>query len=100
VNVNTATIISAGLAWGGLLSVLHFGGLWISLVLMPRVARPHLWFYGWLLVRYAVTLTGMRLALEQGPTAAMVACAGFYAMRMLLVPWFARMGRSDEYHTR
>lgn len=80
------TVISAGLAWGGLLSLLHFGGLWFSLVFMPRVARPRLWFYGGLLCRYAITLTGMWLALEQGPPVIMSACAGFYAMRMIVVP--------------
>lgn len=96
--MNTVTTISLGLVWGGLLSMLHFGGLWLSLTLMPKVARPHLWFYGWLLVRYAVTLSGMWLALEHGPPVAMAACTGFYAMRMLLVPRFTKMGRRDEYN--
>lgn len=84
--MDTLTTISAGLAWGALLSLLHFGGLWLSLSFMPKVARPHLWFYGGLLVRYGLTLTGMWLAIEQGPPAAMAACAGFYLMRMVLVP--------------
>lgn len=91
--MDTVTTISAGLAWGGLLSMLHFGGLWICLMLMPKVARPRLWFYGWLLVRYTVTLTGFWLALERGPSAAMGACAGLYAMRMLLV---SRISRDRE----
>ncbi len=84
--MNTLMTISAGLAWGGLLSLLHFGGLWLSLSFMPRVARPTLWFYGGLLVRYGVTLGGMWMALKVGPGAIMSACAGFYAMRMLMVP--------------
>ncbi|WP_319543205.1 ATP synthase subunit I [uncultured Pseudodesulfovibrio sp.] len=91
--MNTVMIISAGFAWGGLLSLLHFGGLWLCLTLMPKVLRPHLWFYGWLLVRYAVTLTGMWLAIGQGPPVVMAACFGFYVMRMLLVPRFANRGR-------
>lgn len=85
------TTISAGFAWGGLLSLLHFGGLWLSLIFMPRVARPTLWFYGWLLVRYAITLTGMWLAIDYGPLAVISACAGFYAMRMIAVPKLSGM---------
>lgn len=80
------TLISAGFAWGGLLSLLHFGGLWLSLSFMPRVARPTLWFYGGLLVRYGITLGGMWVALKHGPPAVIAACVGFYIMRMILVP--------------
>lgn len=87
------TTISAGLAWGGLLSLLHFGGLWLSLTFLPRAARPHLWFYGGLLLRYTVTLTGMWQALQHGPPAVMATCAGFYAMRMLVVPKLSGMRR-------
>lgn len=83
------TTISAGLAWGGLLALLHFGGLWLSLALMPRVVRPTLWFYGGLLVRYGVTLVGMWLALKVGHMAVMAACAGFYLIRMVVVPRLA-----------
>jgi len=83
--VNSLTIISTGVVWGGLLAAIHFGGLWLSLTLMPRVARPMQWFYGGLLVRYGLTLTGMWLALKTGAPAVMATCAGFYAMRMILV---------------
>ena len=64
--MNMLTTISAGFAWGGFLSLLHFGGLWLSLSLMPRMPRPRLWFFGGLLGRYAVTLGGVWLALRQG----------------------------------
>lgn len=89
--MNTMTIISAGFAWGGVLALLHFGGLWLSLSFMTRVARPTLWFYGGLLVRYGLTLGGMWLALETSPAAVMAACTGFYLMRMILVPWLSSM---------
>lgn len=80
------TTISVALAWGGLLSLLHFGGLRLSLEFLPRVARPHLWFYGGLLLRYTITLSGMWQALQYGPPAIMAACGGFYTMRMILIP--------------
>ena len=83
------TMISAGLAWGGLLALLHFGGLWLSLRFMPAVARPTLWFWGGFLVRYGVTLAGMGLTIKIGPPAVMAACAGFYLMRMIAVPRLA-----------
>ncbi len=91
--MNMLTTISAGFAWGGFLSLLHFGGLWLSLSLMPRMPRPRLWFFGGLLGRYAVTLGGVWLALRQGPPAAMAACAGFYAMRMILVQRLCNTGK-------
>lgn len=89
--MNSLMTISAGLVWGGLLSLIHFGGLWLSLTVMPRVARPMQWFYGGLLVRYGLTLTGMWLALKVGPVAVMAACTGFYLMRMILVPKLSGM---------
>ncbi len=89
--MNTLTMSSAGFAWGGLLALMHFGGLWLSLTIMPRVSRPAQWFYGGLLVRYGLTLTGMWLALKVGPPAVMATCAGFYVMRMILVPRLSGM---------
>jgi len=87
--VGNLTSISCGLIWGGLLALLHFGGLWLSLSFMPRVARPTMWFYGGLLVRYGITLWGMWIALKVGPSVVMAACAGFYLVRMVVVPKFS-----------
>jgi len=94
--VSTLMTISAGFAWGGVLSLLHFGGLWLSLTLMPRVARPVLWFYGGLLVRYGVTLGGMWLALQFSPLMVMATCVGFYVMRMIMVPRLGGMKRIEH----
>lgn len=84
--MNNLTIISAGLAWGGLLSLFHFGGLWLSLVYLPRTTRPKLWFYGGLLMRYTITLTGMWFAQKHGALTIIATCTGFYVMRMFLIP--------------
>jgi len=89
--MDTLITISAGFAWGGLLAFIHFGGLWLSLTTMPRVARPAQWFYGCLLIRYGITLTGMWLALKTGPSAVVSACVGFYVLRMVLIPRLSNM---------
>lgn len=85
------TQISGGLAWGGAIALVHFGGLWFSLTMLPRVARPRMWFYGNYMIRYGLTLGGMWLALKVGPTAVAATCAGFYFTRMIIVPLISGM---------
>lgn len=50
------------LAAGAGLGLVHFGGLWFVLTLLPWVRRPLLWVTGSFLLRLAVTLTGFFLA--------------------------------------
>lgn len=81
-----ATRILGGLAAGGALSLLHFGGLWITLRTLPRVARPRLWFMGSALTRYGLTLGGMWLLMQWGVAPLVAACAGFWLARSVFVP--------------
>lgn len=83
---NPSLIIPAGCAWGALLSIFHFGGLWATLRIMPMAARPRLWFWGSWLVRFGVTLGGMYAAMKTGNLAVVSACAGFYTVRQFLIP--------------
>ncbi len=83
---NPSLLIPAGFAWGALLALSHFGGLWVTLRIMPYAARPRLWFWGSWLVRFGVTLGGMLIAMKTGNWVIVSTCAGFYTARQLLIP--------------
>lgn len=81
--------IAIGLGMGGVLSFIHFGGLWLVLKQLPTSKRPVLLFYSTTIARYGLTLSGMYLALTMGGTVLLSACTGLYLARMMVVPRLA-----------
>ena len=81
--------IAIGLIMGGILSVFHFGGLWLVLKRMPNSLRPSFLFWSTTMIRYGLTLSGMYLALTMGGSVLLGACAGLYLARLLIVPHLA-----------
>ena len=90
---NPSLLIPAGFAWGALLALAHFGGLWATLRVMPFAARPRLWFWGSWLVRFGLTLGGMLAAMKTGDMAIISACTGFFATRQFLIPRLIGLGK-------
>jgi F1F0 ATPase subunit 2 len=89
--------IVIGLSMGGVLSFIHFGGLWLVLKRMPISKRPALLFCGTTIARYIFTLSGMYLALTMGGIVLLAACTGLYLARMMVVPRLAdRLKGNDE----
>ena len=81
--------IVIGLGMGGVLSFIHFGGLWLVLKRIPISKRPALLFCGTTIARYSLTLSGMYLALTMGGTVLLSACTGLYLARTMIVPRLA-----------
>lgn len=88
--------IAIGLIMGGMLSVFHFGGLWLVLKRMPRSSRPLLLFWGTTMIRYGLTIGGMYVALTIGGTVLFSACAGLYLVRLLVVPRLADKMKGNQ----
>lgn len=78
-------------AAGGLLGVIHFGGLWLTVRRLPQISRPALWMGGSLLLRGLVVLAGFYFIVLAGWPATVAALAGFIAVRLL----FGRRLRPD-----
>lgn len=89
--------IVIGLGMGGVLSVFHFGGLWLLLKRMPYSRNPQLLFWSATVARYSLTLCGMYMALTISGTVMFGACAGLYIARLMIVPRLAdRMDRPKQ----
>jgi F1F0 ATPase subunit 2 len=71
---------------GALTGWLFFGGLWLTVRALPRLAHPHAAYWAGTLVRYGICLALFMAIAGQSPAGLAAACAGFYVSRMVLVP--------------
>ena len=77
-------------AWGALLGLFYFGGLWLSLKSLPRLSRPRAMFFAGYGLRLAVALSGMGLMLQHGPAALFLALAAFFGVRVVMTEKISR----------
>jgi len=77
-------------AWGALLGLFYFGGLWMTLKSLPRLSRPRTAFFIGYGLRLAVALSGMGLMLKMGPIAFFLTLAAFFGVRMVMTEKISR----------
>ena len=82
--MNTMATIITGAAAGWLLGMLHFGGLWWSLLRLPRARRPALWLGGSLLARGVLSLAALHALFQLHWITAAAALLGLAAARLRL----------------
>jgi F1F0 ATPase subunit 2 len=81
---------------GGLLGIIFFGGLWLTVTKAVVSKRPELWFILSSLVRVGITLAGFYLA-SQGHWQRLVACLiGFILSRFIVNKWIAIKTKDTE----
>ncbi len=85
-------IIVAAFGFGLLLSAIHFGGLWLTVRMLPRCERPRLFFWSSYLGRYGITLWGFAQVMGQGPLPFVFAFLGFYLLRSYVLASHCGMG--------
>lgn len=90
------TIAAFGI--GLLLSSLHFGGLWLTVRILPRCARPRLFFWSSYLGRYGVTLWGFAQVMKFGGLALASAFLGFYLLRTFMLSKVSGVGMFEIYN--
>ena len=71
------------LVLGGLLGVVHFGGLWWTVRRLAEVKRPALWMGGSFLLRTALVVFAFYWVVRAGWPATVAALAGFIAVRLV-----------------
>jgi len=77
------------LAWlaGGVLGVIFFGGLWLTVRKSLASAKPALWVFGSLLLRMGVTMVGFYFV-AGGDWQRLLSClVGFVMARQFLTRW-------------
>ncbi len=85
------------LAWlaGGVIGVFFFGGLWWTVRKGLSAKQPALWFFGSLLVRMCIALTGFYFVSNLHFDRLMVCLLGFFIARMVVM----RLTRTPEKPT-
>jgi len=92
--------IGIGAAWGALLGLLFFGGLWWSLKGISRRRSPRRFLGISFFVRAVAALAGLWLALQHSVAAFGAALVGFGVMRFLMTRWIglAQKGGHHRAH--
>jgi len=87
------------LAWvaGGGLGAIFFGGLWWTVGKGVSSQRPAQWFFGSLLLRMSIVVTGFYFV-SGGHWGRLLACLLGFVMARLVVTWLTRS--SGENRTR
>lgn len=76
--------LAAACLWGLFLGMYYFGGLWITVRLIPRSSRPRALLFASFLARLIGALLGFWFALRNGPLLFIVTLAGFFLVRHLM----------------
>ena len=72
--------------WGLLLAFFFFGGLWLTVRLLPKMAyRRNIWLCFSFFLRVLPVLAGMGIALKLNPLAFFIAFGSFFMARPVLV---------------
>lgn len=78
---------------GGVLGILFFGGLWLTVRKGMTSKTPALWFLGSFVVRMGIVLAGFYLIMKQGDWLIGLLCLlGFIAARVIVL----RLTRTNE----
>ena len=84
----TLTLVLACVA-GGMLGAAFFGGLWLTVRKGVSSKQPALWFFGSLLLRMSITLTGFYVV-GRGHWERLLLCLLGFVMARLIVTWLTR----------
>ncbi|TFH12904.1 MAG: ATP synthase subunit I [Nitrosomonadales bacterium] len=90
----TLTLVLAWVA-GGVLGTIFFGGLWWTVRKGFSSQRPALWFFGSLLLRMSVTLTGFYFV-SGGHWERLLLCLFGFVMARQVVQWLARLSEEKQ----
>lgn len=77
--------------WGLLLAVFYFGGLWLTVRHLPRMASRHgIWLFLSFFLRVLPVLAGMGIVLKLNPVAFFIAFGSFFMARPVLTRTLGR----------
>jgi F1F0 ATPase subunit 2 len=82
--MNELLILVPAFAAGVLLGAIFFGGLWWTVIRGVSSQQPALWFFGSMLVRTAVTLTGFYFVAREHWERWLVCLMGFVLTRLVM----------------
>jgi F1F0 ATPase subunit 2 len=78
------TLVLAGLA-GGVIGLFFFGGLWWTVRKGVSAQQPALWFFGSMVLRMCVALTGFYIVSNSHLDRMMFCLLGFFLARIIVM---------------
>jgi len=90
--MNDALFFVVAFVTGGLLGAIFFGGLWWTVRKGVSSKQPAVWFFGSLLLRMGVTLSGFYLV-GRGHWQRLLLCLLGFIIARLVVTWMTRPSR-------
>ena len=75
----------AGCLWGMPLGIIYFGGLWVTVRLVPRVSNPRILLLTSFILRMAILLAGIWFVLRAGPLAFAASLCAILLVRFFMI---------------
>lgn len=85
----------AAFGLGMLLSGIHFGGLWLTVRMLPTCERPRLFFWSSYFGRYFITLWSFAQIMKFGGLAMASSFMGFYFLRTFVLSRYCDVGMGE-----
>ncbi len=76
---------AAVLLWGGLVGLVYFGGLWLTVARLTKVKHQALWMLSSFVIRNLTAVAGFYPVVLMGWRPALYCLAGFILVRFVLV---------------
>jgi F1F0 ATPase subunit 2 len=74
-----------GCLWGMILGITYFGGLWVTVRLVPRVSNPKILLFASFILRMALLLAGIWIVLRAGPLAFAATLGAILLVRFVMI---------------
>ena len=74
-----------GCIWGMTLGIIYFGGLWVTVRLVPRAVNPKILLLASFILRMALLLAGIWYVLRAGPLAFTATLGAILLVRFVMI---------------
>jgi F1F0 ATPase subunit 2 len=88
--MNTSGQLLISALWGMSLGIFYFGGLWLTVRLVPQVANPKQLLFISFILRISVVLAGLWLVLRLHSLHFLATLAAFFLVRFIMLSRISR----------
>jgi F1F0 ATPase subunit 2 len=91
--MNTSGQLFIGALWGMSLGIFYFGGLWVTVRLVPRFAKPKKLLFVSFILRISLVLSGLWFVLRLHSLHFLATLAAFFLVRYIML---SRVSRPNQ----
>jgi F1F0 ATPase subunit 2 len=90
-------VLILAMAWGSIIGLFYFWGLWRTLHFVQGKTRARLWLVMSFLVRTSAAMAGFWLVIREDVTAFFFTFGGFFIMRLILTRKFGELKQGASH---